>query len=79
MPEGTLKGLADHGELGAIMAPDGGDCEEVLAQFAKAGIDVNALAAQLQDEGAKSFVKSWDELMGVITSKSAALKQAVAS
>jgi len=50
--------------------------EEVLAQFAKAGIDVDALAAQLQDEGAKSFVKSWDDLMGVIDMKSAALKKA---
>ena len=79
MPEGTLKALADHGELGTILPADGGDCEEVLAQFAKAGIDVDALAAQLQDEGAKSFVKSWNELMAVITSKSAALKGAVAS
>jgi transaldolase len=78
MPEATLKALADHGELGAILPPDGGDCEEVLAQFAKSGIDVNALAAQLQDEGAKSFVKSWDDLMAVITSKSAAIKQAAA-
>ena len=78
MPEATLKALADHGELGAILPPDGGDAEEVLTQFAKAGIDVNALAAQLQDEGAKSFVKSWDDLMAVITSKSAALKQAAA-
>ena len=79
MPEATLKALADHGELGAILPADGGDCEEVLAQFAKAGIDVDALAAQLQDEGAKSFVKSWEELMAVITSKSAELKAAVAS
>ena len=79
MPEATLNALADHGELGAIQPADGGDCEEVLAQFADAGIDVNALAAQLQDEGAKSFVKSWNELMKVITSKSAALKQAVAN
>ena len=55
MPEGTLKALADHGEVGTILPADGGDCEEVLAQFAKAGIDVDALAAQLQDEGAKSF------------------------
>ena len=78
MPEGTLKALADHGELSAILPPDGGDCEEVLAQFAKAGIDVDALAAQLQEEGATSFVKSWNDLMGVIVSKSAALKQAVA-
>ena len=66
-----MKALADHGEVGAIMPADGGDCEEVLAQFAKAGIDVDALAAQLQDEGAKSFVKSWNELMEVIASKSA--------
>ncbi len=79
MPEATLKALADHGELGAILPPDGGDCEEVLAQFARAGIDVDALAAQLQDEGAKSFVKSWNELMAVINSKSAALKTAAAS
>jgi transaldolase len=73
MPEGTLKALADHGELGEGLPVDGGDCEEVLAQFGKAGIDVNALAAQLQEEGAKSFVNSWHELMEVINSKSAAL------
>jgi transaldolase len=75
MPEKTLKALADHGEIGPIMAADGGDCEVVLAQFAQAGINVEALAGQLQDEGAKSFVKSWNELMAVIATKSAALKQ----
>jgi transaldolase len=78
MPEGTLKALADHGQLGEILSADGGDCEQVLAEFAKAGIDVDALAAQLQDEGAKSFVKSWNELMEVIVSKSSALKKTVA-
>ena len=79
MPEGTLKALADHGELATILPTDGGDCEEVLKQFAKASIDIDSLAAQLQDEGAKSFVKSWEDLMAVITSKSAVLKAAVAS
>ena len=79
MPEGTLKALADHGAVGAVMPADGGDCEKVLAQFAKAGIDVDALAAQLQDEGAKAFVKSWEDLMEVIRSKSAALQTAAAS
>jgi transaldolase len=76
MPEATLKALADHGELSGILPADGGDCEEVLAQFAKAGVDVDALAAQLQDEGAKSFVKSWSELMAVLASKSADLRKA---
>jgi transaldolase len=69
MPEATLKALADHGQVGAILSEDGGDCEEVLAQFASAGIDVGALATQLQDEGAKSFVKSWNDLMAVIAAK----------
>ena len=73
MPEGTLKALADHGEIGEPLPADGGDCEEVLAQYGKAGIDVDALAAQLQEEGAKSFVNSWHELMEVINTKSAAL------
>ena len=75
MPEATLKALADHGEIGPVMATDGGDCEKVLAEFAQAGINVDALAAQLQDEGAKSFVKSWNELLAVIATKSAALKE----
>src|SRR5437667_4831044 len=73
MPEGTLKALADHGGLSEIMPADGGDSDEVLGQFAKAGLDVDALATQLQDEGAESFVKSWNDLMGVISSKSASL------
>src|SRR6516165_3412536 len=76
MPEATLKALADHGELSTIMAADGGDCESVLAQFAKAGVNIETLATQLQDEGAESFVKSWKELMGVIASKSDTLKEA---
>jgi transaldolase len=75
MPEATLNALAQHTELGPAMPADGGDCEEVLTQFAKAGVDIDALAIQLQDEGAKSFVKSWNELMGVIESKSAAIRQ----
>ena len=73
MPEGTLKALADHGEVRETLPADGGDCEAVLTQFGKEGIDVDALAAQLQEEGAKSFVNSWHELMEVINSKSAAL------
>src|SRR5882762_8035124 len=76
MPEGTLKALADHGGLGGILTADGGNSEGVLARFAEAGIDVDALAGQLQDEGAKSFVSSWHELMDVIAGKSAALGKA---
>ena len=76
MPEGTLKALAEPGGAGTTMPANGGDCEEVLARFAGAKIDVNALAARLQDEGAKSFVSSWNDLMDVIGSKSDVLKRA---
>ncbi len=74
MPEGTLKALATHTDLGDLLPTDGGNCEEVLQQFAKAGIDVDALAAQLQSEGAESFVKSWNDLMQVISSKTTLLE-----
>lgn len=74
MPEKTLQALADHGELGTTMPPDGGDAEQVLEQFAKAGINLDALAAQLQREGAESFDKSWDDLLACIAQKSTQLK-----
>jgi transaldolase len=76
MPEGTLKAFADHGDLGEIMPADGGDSQAVLDQFAAAGIDVDELAAKLQDEGATSFVKSWNDLLHVISAKTAALQRA---
>jgi transaldolase len=76
MPENTLKAFGDHGEMSGVLLADGGDAETVLTRFTTAGIDIPALAARLQDEGAKAFVKSWDELMAVIETKSDALKMA---
>jgi transaldolase len=76
IPERTLKALADHGRLGAVMPAHGGDCEEVLAEFTKAGLDIDALAARLQEDGAIAFVRSWDELMKSIASKGEATQVA---
>jgi transaldolase len=73
VPEKTLKAFSEHGALHGVMADDGGDCEQVLAEFAKAGIDTDSLALQLQQEGAKSFVKSWQELLKRIDEKSQSL------
>jgi transaldolase len=75
MPEGTLKALAEHQDLGSIMAADGGDCEQVLARFAEVGIDIDAMAVQLQKEGAASFDNSWNDLMKVIASKCSLLQK----
>ena len=80
IPDATLKALAAHNQdkLAGLMPADGGDCETVLAEFSKAGMDVDALAARLQDEGAKSFVASWKDLLDVIVSKSAAVSKKAA-
>jgi len=76
MPENTLLGLADHGEIGAMLPHDGGDAERELAEFTKAGVNLDALADQLQREGADAFVKSWDDLMAQIAAKSEMLRKA---
>ncbi len=76
MPEKTLLAFADHGRLHGPLAPDGGDSESVLARFAKAGIDIDALATQLQREGAQAFVKSWQELLKRLSAKASTLEHA---
>jgi transaldolase len=69
MPEKTLLAFGDHGEIADPLPADGGDCEQVLAEFAKAGVDVDALAAKLQSDGAKSFDDSWGDLIECVRSK----------
>ena len=76
VPEGTLKAFADHGELGAELELDGGDSEWTFSEFRNAGVDLDALAARLQKEGTASFVASWNELLGVIASKSSSFAKA---
>ena len=73
IPAETLRAFADHGQVRGAMAVDGGAAETVLACFAEAGIDVDALATQLQRDGAQAFVKSWNALLGRIAEKSASL------
>lgn len=76
MPENTLLAMADHGEVGPLLSHDGGNADAEIAEFTRAGVDVNALAEQLQREGAEAFVKSWDDLLSCIADKSAELKKA---
>jgi transaldolase len=71
IPEATLLDFADHGVMGRLLPTGGGDAEKVLATFARAGIDYDQLAGDLQHEGAEAFVKSWNELLACIRSKSA--------
>lgn len=76
IPEVTLKAFADHGEVDKMLPVHARSCDEVLARFTKAGIDTDVIAARLQEEGAKSFVKSWNELLECIASRSESLRSA---
>jgi transaldolase len=71
LPEKTLLAFADHGRTGGVLPADGGDGERVLAEFANAGVDTAAIAARLQDEGTKSFSKSWEDLLRILAAKGA--------
>jgi transaldolase len=76
MPDSTLAAFGAHGSVGDLLPEDGGDAEAVLSRFESEGIDVDALAAKLQSDGAESFVKSWDDLLKCIESKSSQLAKA---
>jgi transaldolase len=73
MPEKTLHAFADHGQLHGVMATDGGDADATLARIRKAGVDIDALALKLQQDGAEAFVKSWNQLLQRIADKAATL------
>jgi transaldolase len=76
MPEKTLLAFGDHGQVSGALPRHGGDTEQVLAEFAQAGVDIVKLAADLQEEGAKSFDASWQDLLNAIQVKSQGLKKA---
>jgi transaldolase len=73
IPEETLLAFGNHGQVDRAMPRNGGDAEQVLVAITRAGVDVGALARELQDEGAKGFVDSWKDLLGAIETKSKAL------
>jgi len=73
VPEATLRAFYDHGHVPKPMPADGGDSEATLAEFANAGVDVDALAAKLQDNAAKSFVDAWNDLIAHIDEQCATL------
>jgi transaldolase len=72
IPEATLLAFGAHGEVGRELSPDGGDSAEVLLEFTRSGVDLEALSTRLQEEGAAAFVTSWKDLLGVIAAKTAA-------
>ena len=75
VPDSTLNAFQDHGHVGPMLSPDGGNAEPEIAEFMRAGIDIDATAEDLQGEGAEAFVKSWDDIMSRIEEKTAKLRK----
>jgi transaldolase len=75
MPDKTLRAFADHGRIDGVMAEDGGDGDATIERIERAGVDVRALAEQLQKDGAQAFVKSWNELLQRIAEKASDFKK----
>jgi transaldolase len=69
MPERTIRAVADHGEITTLLRADGGPAEQTLAAFTRAGVDLYALAARLQEEGTRSFTTSWNQLLALLAAK----------
>lgn len=71
MPEATLVAYHDHGSAPEVLPGDGGDAAQTLAAFAEAGVDVDALATELQVKGAEQFVDAWNDLIAHISGQAA--------
>jgi len=74
MPEETLLAFSEHGRVDGVIPRNSGDCDQVLAEFGRVGIDLAKLGADLQKQGAESFDNSWRDLLKALETKSKALK-----
>jgi transaldolase len=70
MPEATLLAFASRGALDGVLPPDEAYAEVTLAEFAREGVDLEAMATDLQREGVASFARSWHVLLYRIALKS---------
>jgi transaldolase len=73
MPETTLEAFEDHGTLARTVDADPGAAQATVERLRELGIDLEEVAATLEDEGVASFAKSFDELLGTLDAKAADL------
>jgi transaldolase len=78
MPAQTLRAFADHGDVAPTLDADPAEPEQVLAELARAGIQLGAVTAELEREGVQSFCDSYRQLLGCIESKLGAVASAAA-
>jgi transaldolase len=69
MPEATLRAFADHGDPTRLRDDAASLATETLRRADAAGIDLNAVTAELEREGVRSFCDSYNDLLGCIKTK----------
>jgi transaldolase len=79
MPDGTVDAFLDHGRVARTVDADQAGAAATLQALAQAGIDLEDVAATLEDEGVHSFAKSFDELIQSLTDKAATLDKGTRS
>jgi transaldolase len=78
MPRPTIAAFLDHGTVERTIDRDLSGAYKTMEDLAAAGIDIDAVTAQLEDEGIASFAKSYDSLLEGVASKRAQLAGAPA-
>src|SRR3569623_1435418 len=75
IPPATYDAYKLHGRPRATLLENRQQAHEVFAAFKDTDIDINAVTQQLEEEGVKSFAKSFDNLLAVISNKIAMLQR----
>jgi transaldolase len=73
MPEETIDAFLDHGTVARTVDADPAAAEATLEQLGSVGVDLDDVAAVLEEQGVAAFAKSFDELIGALDTKAAEL------
>ena len=73
MPDNTIDAFMKKGTVARTVDVNPGEAQEVLAAVSALGIDLDDVAAVLEQEGVASFVKSFDELITSLSAKAHSL------
>ncbi|MEI8132041.1 MAG: bifunctional transaldolase/phosoglucose isomerase, partial [Leptolinea sp.] len=79
MPPGTVKAFKDHGEVGAGAKAGIAEAKKVLESLPKVGIDIDGVSAELEEEGVKSFIASYRDLLKSIDKRSKDYRKSLGS
>ncbi len=69
MPPATMDAFRDHGKVRASLEENVDQAQAVMERLAQAGIDIEAVARQLVEEGVQLFVDAADALLGAVAGK----------